>query len=294
MQQILLFAEGDADGPSGLTLELATKARTLGRFGDRVRPGARRGHGCRAGSARRIHCVRTRRTRRTGWSACMPLLRWPATSTPPLPDAVFFGQTADGRDTAARLAVLLRSSGGPPTTSALEVVRRGDPRHRGADLRRDAEHLHRLPCAGARIGDVSPEELRGCSRAAAMPRLESRCVGAVDPGETQAEPLMTGRHAEVRSGPQLDDAAVVVSGGRGLGQPEAYSMVDELAGLARCSVWGLARHRGRWLGSVRQAGWADRQGREADRLHRLRYLGCHAAPGWHEGLQEHRCDKQGS
>ena len=42
---------------------------------------------------------------------------------------------------------------------------------------------------------------------------------------------MTGRHAEERSGPKLDEAAVVVSGGRGLGQPEAYAMIDELAGL---------------------------------------------------------------
>jgi electron transfer flavoprotein alpha subunit len=42
---------------------------------------------------------------------------------------------------------------------------------------------------------------------------------------------VTGRHAEERSGPKLDEAAVVISGGRGLGQPEAYTMIDELAGL---------------------------------------------------------------
>jgi len=42
---------------------------------------------------------------------------------------------------------------------------------------------------------------------------------------------VTGRHAEERSGPKLDEAEVVISGGRGLGQPEAYAMIDELAGL---------------------------------------------------------------
>jgi electron transfer flavoprotein alpha subunit len=39
------------------------------------------------------------------------------------------------------------------------------------------------------------------------------------------------RHVEERSGPSLDEAAVVVSGGRGLGQPERFALVEELASL---------------------------------------------------------------
>ena len=39
------------------------------------------------------------------------------------------------------------------------------------------------------------------------------------------------RHEEERSGPKLDEAAVVVSGGRGLGSPENYGLITELARL---------------------------------------------------------------
>lgn len=41
------------------------------------------------------------------------------------------------------------------------------------------------------------------------------------------------RHVEEHSGPQLDEAAVVVSGGRGLGAAEAYAMIEELAKLLK-------------------------------------------------------------
>ncbi len=36
-------------------------------------------------------------------------------------------------------------------------------------------------------------------------------------------------HAEEREGPQLEDAAVVVTGGRGLGSAEAYQLIEDLA-----------------------------------------------------------------
>ena len=47
----------------------------------------------------------------------------------------------------------------------------------------------------------------------------------------RATARIVARHEEERSGPKLDEAAVVVSGGRGLGSPENYSLIDELAKL---------------------------------------------------------------
>jgi electron transfer flavoprotein alpha subunit len=44
---------------------------------------------------------------------------------------------------------------------------------------------------------------------------------------------ITNRHVEERSGPSLDDAAVVVSGGRGLGESEKFELVEELAKLLK-------------------------------------------------------------
>jgi electron transfer flavoprotein alpha subunit len=42
-------------------------------------------------------------------------------------------------------------------------------------------------------------------------------------------PQITQRHVEERTGPKLDEASIVVSGGRGLGQADSYQLVEQLA-----------------------------------------------------------------
>jgi electron transfer flavoprotein alpha subunit len=51
-----------------------------------------------------------------------------------------------------------------------------------------------------------------------------------DLGRTDAA-VVIARHAEEREGPALDEAAVVVSGGRGLGAAENYELIQQLAQL---------------------------------------------------------------
>ncbi|MHB1930238.1 MAG: electron transfer flavoprotein subunit alpha/FixB family protein, partial [Acidimicrobiales bacterium] len=51
-----------------------------------------------------------------------------------------------------------------------------------------------------------------------------------DLGATGAARIVD-RHVEGRAGPKLDEATVVVSGGRGLGQADGYRMIEELARL---------------------------------------------------------------
>jgi electron transfer flavoprotein alpha subunit len=56
-------------------------------------------------------------------------------------------------------------------------------------------------------------------------------VGAVDAGRA-SEAKVLERHVEEREGPKLEEASIVVSGGRGIGAAENYEpLVDELAKL---------------------------------------------------------------
>ena len=48
-----------------------------------------------------------------------------------------------------------------------------------------------------------------------------------DAGTSEAK--VTGSHVEEREGPQLGDAAVVISGGRGLGSADAYELIEKVA-----------------------------------------------------------------
>jgi electron transfer flavoprotein alpha subunit len=67
------------------------------------------------------------------------------------------------------------------------------------------------------------------------------------PGEGAADGTITGSHVEEREGPQLGEAAIVVSGGRGLGSPEAYELVERLGKQLKAAT-GATR-------AIVDAGW---------------------------------------
>jgi len=51
------------------------------------------------------------------------------------------------------------------------------------------------------------------------------------PADAEGGAKVTNRHVEESTGPKLDEAAVVVSGGRGLGEADKYEMIETLAKL---------------------------------------------------------------
>ena len=72
-------------------------------------------------------------------------------------------------------------------------------------------------------------------------------VGAVDAGRA-AEAKVLDHHVEEQQGPKLEEAQVVVSGGRGIGAAENYApLVEELAKQLK-GAWGASR-------AIVDAGW---------------------------------------
>jgi electron transfer flavoprotein alpha subunit len=137
------------------------------------------------------------------------------------PDLVLFGQAYTDRDVAGRLAARL----GVGVLSNAIAVRLAT----GA-VETDHEILGGAQVATATMAQVPFIVLiRPKSFAAEAAGGGAPTVTAIDlPEVGPSEAAVTESHIEEREGPQLGEAAVVVSGGRGLGSPEAYELVEKL------------------------------------------------------------------
>ena len=140
------------------------------------------------------------------------------------PDAFLLGTTQDGRDVAGRLSVKL-DTGVITNCVALEAD--------GDDL------IGSEPVFGG-VTDVKTKNTSG-KPGIFLVRPKSFEAEGVGGAEADTEDLdvpdlgamgaakVVNSHVEESDGPKLDEAAIVVSGGRGLGEPDAYAMVDDLA-----------------------------------------------------------------
>jgi electron transfer flavoprotein alpha subunit len=143
------------------------------------------------------------------------------------PDLIVFAQSYDGRDAVARLSAVLDR---PVITNGTAVSVDGDrvivgTAAFGGNTLVDTAFTGSAPYLAAIRPKSFPAEPSGGGPAT----VEK--VAAADAGRAGAAKVLE-RHVEEREGPKLEEATVVVSGGRGLGSAEAYApLVEELAKL---------------------------------------------------------------
>ncbi|MDQ1404371.1 MAG: electron transfer flavoprotein alpha subunit, partial [Actinomycetota bacterium] len=128
------------------------------------------------------------------------------------PDALLVAQSYDGRDVAGRLSAKLDT---PVLTNAVGLSAEGDKlvsEHAvfGGTTMVKAEFVGASP----QIFLIRPKSFAAEPSGGAAPEVAT--VAVPDAGATNAAKIIE-RHVEERTGPKLDEAAVVVSGGRGLG-----------------------------------------------------------------------------
>jgi len=157
------------------------------------------------------------------------------------PDALLIAATYDGRDLAGRLSVRLDR---PVLTNVTGM---------SADGGLSTEH----PVFGGAL--IAKAHFTGAGPGIFVIRAKSfaaepsggapaAVVAAAPPdtGATNAAKILE-RHVEAATGPKLDEAPVVVSGGRGLGSADNYPLVEEVASLLHGAA-GASR-------AIVDAGW---------------------------------------
>src|SRR5205807_1581368 len=143
------------------------------------------------------------------------------------PDLVLFGQTYDGRDVAGRLSVKLDR---PTLTNGIDISANGKVEVRNAIFGGNTLVQTAFDGEPPFLALFRPKSFSAEESGGAAPEVVK--VDVPDTG-TAGQSKVLDRHVEEHTGPKLDEAAVVVSGGRGLGSAEKYEMIEQLAKLVK-------------------------------------------------------------
>jgi electron transfer flavoprotein alpha subunit len=226
VSKIWVFAESDGEKPTSATLEILTKARELADTVEAVYVGANAD--ALAGAlgeygATTLYAVDPGDALPgiVGAAALASLVGEHS------PDAVLFAQSYDGRDAVARLSVKLDR---PVLTNGTDLKVDGDKLIVGNAIFGGVTLVDtEFEGGGPFLGVIRPKSFAaepsggGAAQVVAVPAPDAGRAG---------EAKVLERHVEEREGPKLEEATVVVSGGRGIGSAEAYEpLVDELAKL---------------------------------------------------------------
>jgi len=243
IDKIWVLAESAEGNPTGTTLELLTQARSMGATTKAVAWGA--ATAAVAGElgnygATTVYDVGDLGDSLPGAPVAGAIASLIGSGN--RPDVVLVPASYDGRDIAGRLSVRLDS---PVITNVVDLSADGD------GVRSQHGLFGGAQVATARFTGERPWifVVRAKSFAAepaggGAPQIAPAPVPEL--GATDGTKVLA-RHAEERTGPKLDEAEVVVSGGRGLGGAEHYAMIEELAKLLRGAA-GASR-------AIVDAGW---------------------------------------
>jgi electron transfer flavoprotein alpha subunit len=179
-------------------------------------------------------------------------------------DAVLIPHTYDGRDIAGRLSAKLDR---PVLTNVTDLRLDGDRLVVGTSIFGATLNLDTVFTEGSPdIVVVKPKSFAAAESGGGA--AEVVALALPDTGAANAARIVN-RHVEERVGPKLDEADVVVSGGRGLGEAGQYQMIEELAKLLHGAP-GASR-------AIVDAGWvpyAYQVGQTGKTVKPLVYIAC--------------------
>jgi electron transfer flavoprotein alpha subunit len=228
LSTVWVYAEAAEGKPTTLTLELLTKARELGGAVEAFYAGADAAsiapalgeHG-----AAKVYSTGDLNGSLPGPAVAAAMAAQIASGAP---DLIMFGMTYEARDVMGRLSVKLDK---PVLTNSIDVAVDGSTvKCTTAIFGGNTLVSTALTAEGPALAAFRPKSFVAEAGGGAAGEVVD--VAVPDTGKTGAA-RVTARHVEESSGPKLDEANVVVSGGRGLGEAGNYHLIEDLAKLLK-------------------------------------------------------------
>lgn len=237
MSAIWVFTEVHADGTVNPTaLEILTKARDLGEVhAVALGPGA-------SAAVETLGAHGATKVYANDSDVYAKYVAVPAAETlaslveQHTPSMILFATEYDSRDVAGRLAARFGSTVMSNSTDILSTTKVQTQIFGGTKIV-DVE----LTGPDPKLVLVRPKSFAAAPSGGTAERIEVEA-------STATGALRTASHSEETQGPKLEDAVVIVSGGRGLGQADNFKLLEEVAGLINNSAVGATR-------AVVDAGW---------------------------------------
>ena len=227
LNNIWVFAQVANGAPTSATLELLTKARSLSSNVTAILGGDGASAAAALGEfgATKVYAVNI--------GANLPGVAIASALKSVIdggetPDLIMFPQNYEGRDVMSRLSVKIDKT---VITNNVDIADSGD----GVTVTTPIFGGNTLVAttftgAGPYLAAFRPKSFAAETAGGAAAAVTA--IAVPDLGATGAASV-TAVHVEESTGPKLDEANIVVSGGRGLGEATSFAMVEELAALLK-------------------------------------------------------------